>query len=103
MTHKNTIKYKLFEDAPEFDLVEVEESDDVYKVGEFLDLCLASCFMDYDGFGHFVKIVDGKKYAIIDIYFSIDEDDVSYKGDSIGSIFYVCNRLGLKEIVWFNK
>ena len=47
--------------------------------------------------------VDGKKYAIVDIYFSIDEDDVAYKGESIGSIFYVCNRLGFKEIVWFNK
>ena len=103
MNHKNTIKYKLFEDAPEFDLVEIEESDDVYSVGEFLNLCLADCFMDYDGFGHFIKIVDGKKYAVIDIYFSIDEDDVFYKKESIGSIFYVCNRLNLKEIVWFNR
>lgn len=103
MNYQNKIKYKLFEDAPEFDLVEVEESDTIFKVGAFLDNCLVSCFMDYDGFGHFIKTVNDKKYAIVDIYFSIDEDDVSYKDESIGSIFYFCNRLGLKEIVWFNK
>jgi hypothetical protein len=103
MNYQNKIKYKLFEDAPEFDLVEVEESDAVFKVGAFLDNCLASCFMDYDGFGHFIKTVNGKRYAIIDIHFSIDEDEVYYKNESIGSIFYVCNRLDLREIVWFNK
>lgn len=103
MKYQNKIKYKLFKDAPEFDLVEVEESDTIFKVGAFLDDCLAACFIDYDGFGHFIKTVNGKKYAIVDIYFSIGEDEVFYKDESIGSIFYVCNKLGLKEIIWFNK
>ena len=103
MNYKNKISYKLFYDAPEFDLVEIEESDKVFKVGEFLDLCLDSCFMDYDGFGRFIKTVNGKNYAIVDINFSIDEDEVFYKGDALGSIFYFCNKLNLKELVWFNK
>jgi hypothetical protein len=59
--------------------------------------------MDYDGFGRFIKEVNDKKYAILDLSFSIDNDDVIYKGESIGSIFYVCNNLSLYEVVWFNK
>ena len=103
MNYQNKITRKIFEDEPELTLVEVEDSDDVFKVGEFLDDCIASTFMDYDGHGHFVKTVNGKKYALIDIYFSIDKDEVYYKGDFIGSIFYICNNLRLREIVWFNK
>jgi hypothetical protein len=103
MKHQNAIKYKIFEDEPELTLVEVEDSDDTFSVGEFIDHCLSSLFIDYDGFGHFIKTVNGKRYALVDIYFSIDEDEVYYKKESIGSIFYVCNRLGLREIVWFNK
>lgn len=103
MNYKNTIKYKLFEDEPELTLVEVEDSDTVFKVGDFLDQCLATCFMDYDGFGHFVKTVDNKRYSINDISFSIDNDEVFYKGVFIGGIFYVCNKLNIKELVWFNK
>ena len=103
MNYQNKLSYKLFEDEPELTLVEVEASDAVFKVGDFIDHCLASAFMDYDGFGHFVKTVEGKKYALIDIYFSIDEDEVYYKKEPIGSIFYVCNRLNLGELVWFNK
>ncbi len=103
MNYNNKIKYKLFSDAPEVDMVEVEPSDRVYLVGEFLDACLATCFMDYDGFGRFIKEVNGKKYAIQDLSFSIDNDEVIYKGEFIGSIFYVCNNLSLYEIVWFNK
>ncbi len=103
MNYKNTIKYKLFEDEPELTLVEVEDSDTVFTVGDFLDQCLAACFMDYDGFGHFVKTVDNKRYSINDISFSIDDDEVFYKGGFIGGIFYVCNKLNIKELVWFNK
>ena len=103
MNYNNKIKYKLFSDAPEVDLVEVEDSDDVYSVGDFLDQCLATCFMDYDGFGRFVKIVNGKRYAILDLAFSIDNDEVIYNKEFIGSIFYICNNLSIHEIVWFNK
>lgn len=103
MNYQNKIKYKLFSDAPEVDLVEVEETDDVMSVGEFLDACLSTCFMDYDGFGRFVKTVNGKKYAIQDLSFSIDNDEVIYNKEFIGSIFYICNNLSIHEIVWFNK
>lgn len=103
MNYNNKIKYKLFSDAPEVDLVEIEDSDDVYSVGDFLNQCLATCFMDCDGFGRFVKTVNGKKYAILDLAFSIDNDEVIYNKEFIGSIFYICNNLSLYEIVWFNK
>lgn len=103
MNYSNKIKYKLFSDAPEVDLVEVEETDAVMSVGEFLDACLSTCFMDYDGFGRFVKTVNGKKYAIQDLSFSIDNDEVIYNKEFIGSIFYICNNLSIYEIVWFNK
>ena len=103
MNYSHKIKYKLFSDAPEVDMVEVDETDHVMSVGEFLDACISTCFMDYDGFGRFVKTVNRKRYAIQDLSFSIDNDDVIYKGESIGSIFYVCNNLSLYEVVWFNK
>lgn len=103
MNYNNKITYKLFSDAPEVEMVEVEDSDDVYSVGEFLDQCIATCFIDYDGFGCFVKEVNGKKYAILDLSFSIDSDEVYYKKEFIGSIFYICNNLSIYEIVWFNK
>ena len=118
MNYSNKIKYKLFSDAPEVEMVEVEDSDDVYSVGDFLDQCLATCFMDYDGFGRFVKTINGKRYAILDLAFSIDNtkryaildlafsidnDEVIYNKEFIGSIFYICNNLSIYEIVWFNK
>lgn len=103
MNYSTKIQYKLFSDAPEVDMVEVDETDHVMSVGEFLDACISTCFMDYDGFGRFIKEVNDKKYAILDLSFSIDNDDVIYKGESIGSIFYVCNNLSLYEVVWFNK
>ena len=103
MNYNNKIKYKLFSDAPEVEMVEVEDSDDIYSVGDFLDQCLATCFMDYDGFGRFVKTINGKRYAILDLAFSIDNDEVIYNKEFIGSIFYICNNLSLYEIVWFNK
>ena len=103
MDYQNSITYKIFEDAPELTLVPIEDSDDVYSVGDFLDHCIATSFMDYDGSGHFIKKVNGKKYAILDISFSIDNDEVYYKKEFIGSIFYICNNLSLYEIVWFNK
>lgn len=103
MNYSNKIKYKLFRDAPEVEMVEVEDSDDVYSVGDFLDQCLATCFMDYDGFGRFVKTINGKRYAILDLAFSIDNDEVIYNKEFIGSIFYICNNLSIYEIVWFNK
>lgn len=103
MNYSNKIKYKLFSDAPEVEMVEVEDSDDIYSVGDFLDQCLATCFMDYDGFGRFVKTINGKRYAILDLAFSIDNDEVIYNKEFIGSIFYICNNLSIHEIVWFNK
>ena len=103
MNYSNKIKYKLFSDAPEVDMVEVEETDYVMSVGSFLDACISTCFMDYDGFGRFIKEVNGKKYAIQDFSFSIDNDEVIYNKEFIGSIFYVCNNLSLHEVVWFNK
>ena len=103
MKYSNKIKYTLFSDAPEVDLVEVEETDHVMSVGAFLDACLSTCFMDYDGFGRFVKTINGKRYAILDLAFSIDNDEVIYNKEFIGSIFYVCNNLSIYEIVWFNK
>ena len=103
MNYNSKINYKLFSDAPEVEMVEVEDSDDVYSVGEFLDQCLATCFMDYDGFGRFVKTINGKRYAILDLAFSIDNDEVIYNKEFIGSIFYICNNLSIHEIVWFNK
>ena len=103
MNYSNKIKYKLFSDAPEVEMVEVEDFDDVYSVGDFLDQCLATCFMDYDGFGRFVKTINGKRYAILDLAFSIDNDEVIYNKEFIGSIFYICNNLSIYEIVWFNK
>ena len=84
-------------------MVELEETDHVMSVGAFLDVCLSTCFMDYDGFGRFIKEVNGKKYAIQDLSFSIDNDEVIYDKEFIGSIFYVCNNLSIYEIVWFNK
>jgi hypothetical protein len=103
VNYSTKIQYKLFSDAPEVDMVEVDETDHVMSVGEFLDACISTCFMDYDGFGRFIKEVNDKKYAILDLSFSIDNDDVIYKGESLGSIFYVCNNLSLYEVVWFNK
>ena len=103
MNYNSKINYKLFSDAPEVEMVEVEDSDDVYSVGDFLDQCLATCFMDYDGFGRFVKTINGKRYAILDLAFSIDNDEVIYNKEFIGSIFYICNNLSIYEIVWFNK
>ena len=35
MNYNNKIKYKLFNDVPEVEMVEVEDSDDVYSVGDF--------------------------------------------------------------------
>ena len=103
MNYKNTIYKKLFGDEPELKFVEVEEKDDVYTIGEFLEHCISGCFMDYDGFGKFVDTIDDKKYAIDDISFSIDEDEVYYKGEYICSIFNFCNIFSIYEIVWFNK
>jgi hypothetical protein len=95
-------KYKRLKQPPTLEYNK-EWNGNLYTIEQFIEMSESGGFMDYDGFGHFIKTVDGKKYAIVDIYFSIDEDDVSYKGESIGSIFYVCNRLDLREIVWFNK
>lgn len=103
MNYKNIIYKKLFSDEPELEFVEVEQDDDVFAIGEFLEDCIGKCFTDYDGWGKFVDTIDGKKYAIRDITFSIDEDEVYYKGEYACPIFEFCNIFGIHEVVWFNK
>lgn len=103
MKYENKATYKLFEDEPELTLVEVEEDDDVFTVGEFLQECIEGCFMDYDGWGYFVQTIGDKYYAFKDIGFSIDKDEVYYKEDIIPGIFYFCNICNIKKIVWFNR
>ena len=103
MNYNNKTTYKLFEDEPEVTLVEVEEDDTVFTVGEFLQECIEGCFMDYDGYGRFVRTIDDKDYAFDDIGFSIDRDEVYYKEDVIPGIFYFCNVCHIKKIVWFNR
>ena len=103
MNYDNKITYKLFEDEPEVTLVEVEADDDVFTVGEFLQQCIEGCFIDYDGYGRFVQAIDDKDYAFDDIGFSIDRDEVYYKKETIPGIFYFCNTLNIKKIVWFNR
>ena len=93
----------MFKDEEALDLVEVEESDDVIPVGKFLEDCIDGYINDYDGEGYFVKTINGKDYAITDIDFSIDEDEVYYKHDFISSIFYFCQVFKIKKVVWFNK
>ncbi len=102
MKYENQITYPLFEDG-EVILVEIEDKDDLMPIGQFLEYCINRCFMDYDGIGYFVKRIDGKEYAITDISFSIDKDEVYYRREYIGSIFYFCNLLRIEKVVWFNK
>lgn len=103
MNYTNVVCKKLFDDEPELVFVEVEQDDDVIAIGEFLESCINGCLTDYDGFGKFVSTIDGKKYAIKDIVFSIDEDEVYYKGECICSIFYFCRIFNIHEVVWVNK
>lgn len=84
-------------------LSKIDPEDTFFTVGEFLDHCLNNLFSDYDGFGEFVISLNGQEYEILDLQFSIDEDEVTYKGDFIGSIFYICSMFNIKKIVWYNK
>ena len=70
---------------PEFNR-EVKGSDHVMSLEDFIEHCEDGMFIDYDGFGHYVK--DGKM-SNIDIYPS----DVEH--NSI--------RKDFDTIVWFNK
>lgn len=103
MNYNNKVYHKLFEDEPELEFVEVEQDDDVFGIGEFLEDCIHHYFMDYDGYGYFVQTLNGKKYAIKDISFSIDEDEVYYKGEYLCPIFDFCRIFGIHYVVWFNK
>lgn len=103
MNHTNIVHKKFFDDEPELTFVEVEQDDDVIAIGEFLESCINGCLSDYDGFGKFVSIINGKKYAIKDIDFSIDEDEVRYKNVFTCSIFYFCCAFNIREVVWVNK
>ena len=71
--------------TPEFNR-EVKGSDHVMSLEEFIETCNDGCFIDYDGFGHYVR---NGKMSNIDIYPS----DVEHK-----SI-----RKDFDTIVWFNK
>lgn len=84
-------------------LSKIDQEDTFFTVGEFLDNCLSNLFSNYDGYGEFVVSLKGQEYKIRDLQFSIDEDEVTYKGDLIGSIFYICSMFNIKKIVWYNK
>lgn len=100
----NKIKYTLFSDDPNgTTLREIDGIGDLMGVGEFFEDCVQKDFMDYDGHGYFVIKVEDKKYEIMDISFSINDDEVYYKGEFIGGIFYVCNKLNILEVMWYNK
>ena len=100
----NKIKYTLFSDDPDgTTLREIDSIGDLMGVGYFFECCVEKDFMDYDGRGYFIKEIQGKKYEIMDISFSIDEDIVWYKGTDIGGIFNFCNKLGILEVMWYNK
>lgn len=100
----NKIQYTLFSDDPNgTTLREVDSIGTLMSIGEFLQQCIEKCFIDYDGWGYFVVEVDNKKYEILDISFSIDEDTVWYKNNDIGGIFNFCNKLGILEVVWYNR
>ena len=71
--------------TPEFTR-DCEKDDDVMSLKDFIEAVKDGCFIDYDGFGHYVR--DGKM-SNIDIYPS----DIQY--DSIRDDF--------DTIVWFNK
>lgn len=103
MNYSNKIYKKLFDDEPELEFVEVEEDDRVFPIGEFLQDCIEGCFIDYDGWGYFVKTINGTKYAIKDIGFSIDDDMVYYKGEYVCPIFEFCCTFCICEVVWFNR
>lgn len=103
MNYENKITYKLFADEPEVTLVEVDPTDDLIPIGNFLQDCIYNCFTDYDGYGYFVKRIDGKYYAITEVTFSIDEDAVYYKGEFVCGIFGFCNALIISKVIWFNK
>lgn len=100
----NKIQYTLFYDDPDgTTLREISSIGDLMSIGEFFEQCVQKDFMDYDGWGYFVKEVEGKKYEIMDISFSIDKDTVWYKDNDIGGIFNFCNKLRILEVVWYNK
>jgi len=103
MNYNTRIKYKLFSDIAEIDLVEVNKTDDILSIGQFIEHCITGALTDYDGSGYFVKTINGKDYALEDIDFSINEDEVYYNGALIGSIFYFCNVFSISKIVWMNK
>ncbi len=100
----NKIQHTLFSDDPNgTTLREIDSIGDLMSIGRFFEDCVEKCFMDYDGHGYFVTEVEGKKYEILDVSFSIDDDIVWYKGHDIGGIFNFCNKLGILELVWYNR
>ena len=74
----------MFPEYRENDLI--DEDDDVMSLEDFIEAVNEGCFIDYDGFGCYVK--DGKK-SNIHIYPS----DVKHKA----------LRKDFDTIVWFNK
>lgn len=104
-SEKENRPYTLFDDDPNgATLREIDSPGSLMSIGQFFENCIKKGFMDYDGRGYFVIEVENKKYEITDIHFGIDDDDeVYYKGEFIGGIFYICNILGILEIMWYNK
>lgn len=70
---------------PEF-TKECEKDDDVMPLKDFIEACNNKWFIDYDGFGYYVK--DGKESNIM-----VHPSDIEY-----GAI-----RKDFDTIVWFNK
>jgi hypothetical protein len=65
---------------------DVEEDDDVMSLEEFIRCCECGGFIDYDGFGRYVK--DGKTYNV-EIYPS--------------DVFHKSLRTDFDTIVWYNR
>ena len=65
---------------------DVKTDDDVMSIGEFINAVKSGLFIDYDGYGRYVK--DGKKTNI-----QILPSDIKYRAI----------RKEFDTIVWFNK
>ena len=96
------MKYKLKD--LEVDILELDTIGDIMSVEEFVGNIIRHNFIDYDGFARFVITKGGKKYEIIDIGYSINNDYVCYyKDDAVCSLIEFCRYYEIEEVVWCNK